>query len=100
MVRWLTDKVSDIRGVGRGKDDGSKLGRSRFEHRLQFVFITFQSFGLITNACESTTSFLHIVKLSHHVCKYGIAPFRRHIFDVQILCPLLFHYCIMPRAPS
>ena len=56
MVRWLTDNVSDIRGVGRGKDDSLKLGRSRFEHRLQFVFITIQGFGLITNACESTVT--------------------------------------------
>ena len=68
MVRWLTDKVSDIWGVGRGKDDGLELGRSRFEHRFQFVLIPIQGFGLIADACESATSLLHIVKLSHHVC--------------------------------
>ena len=27
-VRWLTDKVSDIQGVGRGKDDGLELSGS------------------------------------------------------------------------
>ena len=31
MVRWLTDKVSDILCVGGGEDDGLELGRSRFE---------------------------------------------------------------------
>jgi len=30
--------VSDIRGAGRGKDDGLELSWSRFEKWLQFVF--------------------------------------------------------------
>ena len=84
-LRHISVRVSDILCVGGGKDYGLELSGSRFENRLQFVFISFQCFGLIADACESATSFLHIVKLSHHVCKYGITPFRRHIFDVQIL---------------
>jgi len=55
MVRWLTDKVSDILCVGGGINDGLELCWSRFEYRLQFVFITIQGFGLIADACESAT---------------------------------------------
>ena len=35
-LRHVSVMVSDIRGVGRGKNDGLELGWSRFEHRLQF----------------------------------------------------------------
>ena len=76
-LRHVSVMVSDIRGVGRGKDDGLKLSRSRFEHRLQFFFISFQGFGLITNACESATSFLHIVKLSLEFAKFVFHNDRR-----------------------
>lgn len=107
MVRWLTDNISDIwrpvivgdslmrlmifswrtvifvsdfLGIGRGKDYGLELSWRWFELRLQLVFIPFQCFCLIADACETATSFLHIVKLSHHVCKYGIAPFGVLLF--------------------
>ena len=54
-LRHVSVMISDIRGVGRGKDDSLELCWSRFEYRLQFVFITIQGFGLIADACESAT---------------------------------------------
>ena len=47
MVRWLTDKVSDIRGVGGGKYGGLELGWRGFEYGRQFVPVPIQGFGLI-----------------------------------------------------
>ena len=73
-LRHVSVMVSDILCVGSCIDDGLKLGWGGFKYRFQFVLITFQGFGLIADACEPKASFLHIVKLSHHIL-YVIKPF-------------------------
>ena len=77
--------VSDILGVGGGEYDGLELGRGGFELRPKLILIPIQGFGFIADACESTASFLHIIKLSHYIGKYRIASFGRNVCDVNVL---------------
>lgn len=78
FVSVISPSLSPTFGLSEEQKWWSELGWSRFGHRLQFVFITIQSFGLITDTCESATSLLHVFKLSHNVCLYGIAHFGRY----------------------
>lgn len=88
-MRELTDKVSDMLSdifVGfEGENDGLKLCGCGEKCGMKFFFVAIKGACLVADACESGTSFLHVLQLCHNVGKDGVASFGGDVGDERPL---------------
>lgn len=82
---FVSDMVSDIRGVGRCKHVGMELVWRRFEDRLQFILFNLPKLWSHYRYVLVHSLVLPYCSIVSSGCKNGIAPLRKLAFSVRIL---------------